>query len=110
MRKITDDEFAKLKSEYPESTHELLKIELRMGDIVIRNPTEGEFGMFQAQRLDEGQKKLAFPNLLTMCAVFPDKSEVAVALKRYPGLGSNPKVVRALQFLAGEADALEGKG
>ena len=110
MRKITDDEFAKLKGEYPESTHELLKIELRMGDIVIRTPSESEYGMFQAQRLDDAQKKLAFPNLLTMCAVFPEKAEVAAALKRFPGLGSNPKIVFALQYVAGERDVLEGKG
>jgi hypothetical protein len=110
MRHITDTEFAKLKEQYPEATHDLVKIELRMGDIVIRTPTEPEWGMFQGQRLSDEQKKLAFPNLLTMCCVFPPKEELAAGLKRWPGITNNIKVLRALQYVSGEADALEGKG
>lgn len=110
MRQITDEEFTKLQEQFPASTHELVKISLRMGDIVLRNPTQPEYGTFQALRLDESQKKTAFPNLLTMCCVFPERAELAAALKRWPGIPSNAKVVRALQFIAGEADEIEGKG
>lgn len=110
MRKITEEEFKALESTFPAPDYELVRVELRMGDIVLRNPSESEYNMFQAQRLDDQQKKLAFPNLLSMCCVFPSKADLAVALKRQAGIPSNVKVVRALQYLAGEADELAGKG
>lgn len=110
MRTITDDEFAALSAKYPAPDHEIVKVELRMGDIVLRNPSEAEYGMFQSTRLDDTTRKTAFPNLLVMCAVFPERPELVATLKRYPGIPSNGKVVKALQFIAGEADALEGKG
>ena len=110
LRKITDEEYKALEAKYPATSHELYKIELRMGDIVLRNPSEGEYSAFQSMRLDDAQKKTAFPNLLMMCAVFPERAELAAAVSRWPGIPSNTKVVRALQYVAGEADALEGKG
>ena len=110
MREITGDEMKALEAKYPPPDYELVHVALRMGDIVLRNPTAAEYGAFQAMRLEQSTKKTAFPNLLTMCCVFPERAELVVALARWPGLPSNPKIVNALQYIAGEADALEGKG
>lgn len=110
LRKITDEEWAALKTQYPAPGYELIRVELRMGDIVLRNPTETEYSAFASMRLDEAMRKNAFPNLLTMCAVFPAPDALQAAVRRYPGISSNPKIVRALQYIAGEADDLQGKG
>lgn len=110
MREVTEEEWKSLEQKYKAPDFELVRLDLRMGTIVFRNPTEAEYNMFQAQRLSDDQKKLAFPNLMKMCCVFPEGGELGAAMKRFPGLGSNVQVVRALQYLAGEADALAGKG
>jgi hypothetical protein len=110
MREITQEEMDALSAKYPAPSNELLKVKLRMGDIVLRNPTQSEYGAFHAMRLDESQKKGAFNNLLVTCAVFPSREDLAADIKRWPGIPSNAKIVRALQWIAGEADELEGKG
>ena len=109
MRRIEDAEYQALEGKFAPPDHELIKVELRMGDIVLRNPTEAEYGAFQSMRLEQSTRKTAFPNLLTMCCVFPERAELVAAVKRWPGLASNAKIVHALQYITGEADALEGK-
>jgi hypothetical protein len=110
MRQITQEEWDALVQKYPAPGNELVKLELRMGDLVLRNPSEAEYGAFQGMRLEDSTRRTAFPNLLTMCCVFPEPAELQAAIKRWPGIPSNAKVVRALQFIAGEADELAGKG
>lgn len=110
MRTITDTEWEALQAKLPAPDYELVRVDLRMGTIVLRNPTSAEYGVFQSQRLDDAQKKVAFQNLLTLCCVFPERAELQAAVSRWPGIPSNARVVSGLRYLAGEAEVLEGKG
>lgn len=109
-RALTSEELEALKAKYPEPQFELLTLNLRVGDIVLRNPSEQEYALFTMTISNDSTRATAFPNLLAVCCVFPEASALAALRARYPGLVRNPKVLSGLQMLAGAADELEGKG
>lgn len=104
---LTDEQFAELQSKHPEC---VWVKGLQMGDLVLRPQSEIEYHAFSSTFWEKGGEPIAFRNALVQTALFPDTGTVQAWLKRWPGLPSNGKVSRAISFLAGLTDALEGKG
>ena len=105
-----DKVVADLRPKFPEPDYELVPLETRAGLFVLRNPSHQEYMMFRKQVGDDTQAHLASPNLFTMTCVYPDRESVGRAIKRWPGMVSQAKVQRALSYLSGMTDELEGKG
>lgn len=108
---IDDDAWAKLQEQFRAPEWELAKVAgLQPGDIVLRNPSELEYRAFVGQVTDEAQKPVALQNLLLVTTVWPDRATMTKWLARWPGLINNGRLVGAMQYLNGSADALAGKG
>jgi hypothetical protein len=84
-------------------------VEIRAGLFVLRNPSAAEHKMFRTQVLDDETKGIATTNLFVNTCVYPDRQAVSAALARFPGILANPKIQRALAYLSGQSDTLEGK-
>jgi hypothetical protein len=52
---------------------------------------------------------MAWRNLLVMLVVHPEPTRFRALLDQWPGLSMNPRVIRALKLIRGEADEEEGK-
>ena len=111
--KISEEQYKDLQKKYPAPANELVKIEgLQPGDIVLRNPAEIEYHQFQTAIWSvEGEvgRPAAYRNAMVMQVVFPDQQTLAGWLKRWPGIALHNKVVRAINYLSGQVDSLEGK-
>jgi hypothetical protein len=105
-----DKVVAELRQKYKEPEYELVPLDLRMGLFVLRNPSHQEFMMYRKQGMDDDQKHLASFNLFAATCVYPDRAELQRAMARWPGLVGSPRVQRALGYLSGTTDDLEGKG
>jgi len=101
---------AELRTKYPEPAYELRAVQLRMGLIVLRNPSHPEHQMYKQQILDEAQRHVASENLLTMTTVYPSRVAIEGLCRRYPGMVSNPRIQKAMAYLSGATDEAEGKG
>jgi hypothetical protein len=110
MAELTDDQFAELQTKYPEPEFRLVRVKVQAGELVLRNPAEVEYHAFSASFWEKGGEPAAFRNALVQTCVYPDRDTLLAWLKRYPGLSSNGKVTRAISYLNGMTDALEGKG
>ena len=108
MATCSDEQLEKMKAEHPDWT--LIRIGVQGGDIVIRNPSEAEHNVFSAQFWEKGGEPVAYRNALVQQCVFPDRSELLKMLSRWPGLPSNGKVAKAITYLSGMTDKLEGEG
>jgi hypothetical protein len=104
-----DKVMAELRAKYPAPDFELVPLDLRMGLFVLRNPSHAEHMIVKKMAMDEAQQHLAAGNSFAMTCVYPDKAEVARAVQRWPGMVSQPRVQRALAYLSGATDELEGK-
>jgi hypothetical protein len=104
---LTEEAYAALREKHPEC---VWVKGLQMGDLVLRPQTEAEYHAYSVQFWEKGGEPVAYRNALVQTAVFPDAATVQAWLKRWPGLPSNGKVSRALAYLCGMTDALEGKG
>jgi hypothetical protein len=107
---LTDEQFVELQSKYPAPQHALVRVKVQAGELVLRNPAEVEFHAFNASFWEKGGEPTAFRNALVQTCVYPDKATLIAWLARYPGLSNNARVTRAISFLAGMTDSLEGKG
>jgi hypothetical protein len=106
-----DKVMAELRAKFPEPSHELVPLQLgRCGFFVLRNPTAQEHMFFTKQAIDDSQQALASPNLFAATCVYPDRAEVTSAMARWPGMVRRTEVQKALQYLSGQTDSLEGKG
>ncbi len=101
---------AELRQKYTAPDYELVPLELRMGLFVLRNPTHQEFMLYRKQAMNENEQHLASPNLFASTCIYPDKAALQRAMARWPGMAAAPKVQKALAYLAGTTDDLEGKG
>jgi len=109
---LTDEQWEKLRAQFPEPDHELVRIPVQPGEIVLRNPSEAEYHAHQAAIWGvegEAGRPAAYRNALVMQCVHPDKPTLTAWLKRWPGIALNPKVVRAINYLSGQIETLEGK-
>jgi|SRR5580658_4001144 hypothetical protein len=104
-----DAVLADLRTKFPSPEFELRAVQLRMGLIVLRNPSHAEHQMYKKQILDDDARAVASENHLMMTAVYPDNASMQRLTKRYPGLVSNVKVQRAMAYLSGQTDESEGK-
>jgi hypothetical protein len=105
--RLTDEQYAEIESKNPGVR--LMRIMTAAGEIVIRAPTPIEEGNFQQMYFGAGIPSTAWRNLLMMCTVHPDKAIMKAWLDTWTGIAMNPRVVRALKTIRGEADEEEGK-
>ena len=106
-----DKVVAELRAKYPEPGYELVPLDLgRIGLFVLRNPTSQEHNFYMKQAIDEGQQAMASPNLFVSTCVYPEKPAVQQAMARWPGFVRRSSVQRAMAYLSGAAEVLEGKG
>jgi|ERR1019366_4778202 hypothetical protein len=107
----TDEQYAELLAQYP-APNELVRVSVQPGEVIIRNPSEVEHHAFATETWGkEGATgyPVAYRNALIMQCVFPDKGALTAWLKRWPGLPTSAGVMRAIKYLSGEAETLEGK-
>lgn len=107
----TDEQFESLKSQYPDPS-ELVRVSVQPGEVILRNPSEVEHNVFAVETWGkEGATgyPAAYRNALVMQCVFPPKETLLAWLKRWPGMPTSPGVMRAIKYLSGEAETLEGK-
>ena len=112
MAELTDEQWADLQSKYPPPDFELLRVTTRMGDLVIRNPNEVEHNAFATETWGkEGASgyPAAYRNALIMQCVWPSRETLLAGLKRWHGIPTSASVMRAIKYLSGEAETLEGK-
>ena len=110
---LTDEQFQALRATYPEPQHELVRVQTRAGELVIRNPAEPEHHAFTTETWGKQGTEgypAAYRNALVMQCVYPDKATLLAALARFPGLPTSAPVMRAIKYLSGEAETLAGKG
>ena len=106
--KLTDEQYAAIEEKHPGVR--LARIPTAAGEIVIRSPTVIEEGNFQTMYYSNGMTPgVAWKNLLVMCTVHPDKATLAAWLNSWTGIALNPRVLRALKMIRGEADEEEAK-
>jgi hypothetical protein len=102
---------AELKTKYPEPDYELVPVKMeRVGLLVLRNPSHAEDVMLRKQVSMEGAGGSATENLFVRTCVYPSAAEVQRLVLRYPALVRNEKIQRAMGYLSGQLEALEGKG
>lgn len=108
---VSDEQFVALTAQYPEPSFELQKVtSARPGDIVLRNPTEDEYRVFQRAAWGDAEAQMTqWRTLLLLCAVSPGRPVLEGWLKRFPGLADNPSVRKALRELVGSAEVEQGK-
>lgn len=109
---MTDEQWAELQTQFPPPA-ELVRIDVQPGQLVLRNPTEIEFNAHQAAIWGvegEAGRPAAYRNSLVMQCVYPDKPTLLKWLARWPGIALSNRVVRAINYLSGQVDSLEGKG
>jgi hypothetical protein len=105
---MKDEEFAALQVQLPGKR--LARIKTAAGEIVCRQPTRVEHGVFKKVYFDPNvAAAVAYENLLVTTAVAPDRETLSRWLEDYPGISMNVRVVKALKQLSGEADEEEGK-
>lgn len=107
----TDEQWAELLAAHP-APGELVRVAVQPGEVIIRNPTEPEHFAFANETWGkEGATgyPAAYRNALIMQCVFPAKDTLVAWLKRWPGLPTSAGVMRAIKYLSGEAETLEGK-
>jgi hypothetical protein len=104
-----DKVMAELRAKYPAPDFELVPLDLRMGLFVLRNPSHAEHMIAKKMAMNEAEQHLAARNSFVMTCVHPDKVALERAVNRWPGMVSQPKVQRALAYLSGATDELEGK-
>lgn len=105
--RLTDDEYAAIEAKFP--GQRLKRIPTAAGEIVIRAPTAVEEGTFQQMYAQTDIPGTAWKNLLVMCAVYPDKTTLQAWLAAWTAIAINPRVIRALKMIRGEADEEEAK-
>jgi hypothetical protein len=79
---------AKLLGQYPANELRMLRVDKRIGPVVLRNPTPQEHAL--------GEKDL-------FVAVCVHPADPAALIERFPGLTSHGAVKRALAYLAGSS-------
>jgi hypothetical protein len=88
----------------------LRRVRTAAGEIVLRAPSAAEEQAFQSMYFGSSMHAgMAWRNLLVMCTVHPDKLAMQAALAQWPGLAMNPRIIRELKLIRGEADEEEGK-
>ena len=87
---------------------QLIRPDKRVGPIILRSPTAGEYGMFQKSLDDEAMKATATHNLFVSTCVHP--ANVSALLERYPGLLHSKPVQQTLKYLCGATGEAVGKG
>jgi hypothetical protein len=105
--RLTDEQYAAIETAYPSAR--LKRIPTAAGEIVIRAPTATEEGQFQQMYAQTDIPGAAWKNLLIMVTVYPDRQTMSSWLSSWTGLAINPKVIRALKMIRGEADEEEAK-
>jgi hypothetical protein len=109
----TEDEtlLAAAREKFAPPTYEvrLIRPDKRVGPIVLRNPTSGEFAMYNRSLSDESMKSTAVHNLFVTTCVHPG-ANVSAIVERYPGILRSASVQRCLAYLCGATAESEGKG
>jgi hypothetical protein len=105
--RLTDEQYAKIEAAHPGVR--LARIPTAAGEIVIRAPTVIEESNFQQMYNATNVPGTAWKNLLVMVTVYPDKPTLGAWLNSWTGLHVNPRVIRALKTIRGEADEEEAK-
>lgn len=106
--RLTDEQYAAIEAAQPPGTR-LARIPTAAGEIVIRAPTPVEEGQFQQMYAQTDIPGTAWKNLLVMVTVHPDRATMLSRLAAWTGLAINPRVIRALKMIRGEADEEEAK-
>lgn len=107
----TDEQWAALLAQYPDPA-ELVRVPVQPGEVIIRNPAEAEHHAFTSETWGKQGTEgypAAYRNALIMQCVFPSKETLVGWLKRWPGMPTSAGVMRAIKYLSGEAESLEGK-
>jgi hypothetical protein len=106
--RLTDEQYAAIEAANPGAR--LARIPTAAGEIVIRAPTAVEESNFQQMFFGTSMiLPVAWRNLLMMIAVHPDKVTLKSWLDTWTGIPLNPRVIRALKTIRGEADEEEQK-
>jgi hypothetical protein len=105
-----DAVMADLRARFPEASYDLVPVQTRPALFVLRNPSHPEHTRFRKEAQSDDMKHVASENLFVATCVYPEREQVTPLLRRYPGLITNGKIQRALAYLSGAVDELEGKG
>ena len=107
----TDEQFSALQAQYPDPS-ELVRVSVQPGEVIIRNPSVTEHQIFATETWGKDGASgypAAYRNALVIQAVFPDRAVLTAWLNRWPGIPTSAGVMRAIKYLSGEAETLEGK-
>jgi hypothetical protein len=106
--RLTDEQFDAIQAAHPGVR--LRRVVSAAGELVIRAPTAVEEQTFQTMFFGSSMHVgMAWRNLLVMLTVHPEPVKMQTALKEWPALGINPRIIRELKLIRGEADEEEGK-
>lgn len=106
--RLTDEQYQAIVDKHPGVR--LRRVMTAAGELVIRAPTTVEESTFQNMFFGSSMHAgLCWRNLLVMLTVHPEQARMQAALNDWPGLPINPKVIRELKLIRGEADEEEGK-
>jgi hypothetical protein len=107
--RLTDEQFKAIEDKH--QGVRLRRVLSAAGELVIRSPTTAEESAFQQAYYGGGSQHagLAWRNLLVMLVVHPEPIVFQAALKEWTGLAVNPRIIRELKLIRGEADEEEGK-
>jgi hypothetical protein len=98
---------APLRAKYPNAELQLLRIDKRVGPVVLRTPTVVEYTAYTRSLADDNSRHVAGHNLFVSVCVHP--ANPGSILERFPGFLHNKSVQRALAYLAGATSESEGK-
>jgi hypothetical protein len=80
---IDEKKLAELKAQHGE----VLSLETKAGeDVVFRMATPEEFDRFLVEHTDPQSRPAAFRTLCLVCAVYPERGEMAALLRAKPGI------------------------
>jgi hypothetical protein len=106
--RLTEEQYQAIVEKHPGVR--LKRVLSPAGELVIRAPTSVEESTYQSMLFGSSMHTgLAFRNLLVMITVHPEPVKFQAALKEWPGLPLNPRIVREVKLIRGEADEEEGK-